>query len=214
MSVLRKAEIHSHDDWITARMKGIGASEAASIVGRSPWMTAQELWQIKTGMKERKDLSGNPLVEQGHRMEYAIRELYSAYHPDYTVLYNQYYLLYQEDRPWLFATLDGEVVDKHGRKGILECKTSTPQGKSDWDKWNMQIPDQYMIQILHQFLATGYEFADLMALLINIEEDFVVRTYHFERKDYEQDLEWLLTKEEEFWKSVQNKTLPSMTIVL
>ena len=95
-----------------------------------------------------------------------------------------------------------------------EVQTSTPQSKADWDKWNEQIPQAYMIQLLHQQLASGYEFADLMALLINSEGDFVVRTYHFERADYEEDLKWLLEKETEFWQSVQSKTLPPMTIVL
>lgn len=201
--------------WLKARAeRGIGGSEAAAIVGMSPWMTANELWQLKTGSAEPKDISDDPFVQQGHRMEHAIRELYKAYHPSYKVKYNRFHLLYQKERPWLFATLDGEVILPDKRKGILECKSSTPVGKAGWAKWDCRIPDHYMIQLLHQMLATGFDFADLVALLINQEGDFVLRTYHFERADYEEDLNWLLEKEEAFWETVQNRTLPPMTLVI
>lgn len=201
--------------WIAARStRGIGGSEAAAIVGASPWMTADELWKIKTGVKKPNDISDNPLVQQGHRMEKALRELYASYHPDYKVRYHKYDLLYQSDRPWLFATLDGELIDPDGRKGILECKTNTPQGKAGWEKWDCQIPKQYMIQVLHQMLASGYEFADLIACLINMEGDFIIRTYRFERSEHEQDIEWLLEKETDFWDSVKNRSIPPMTLIL
>ena len=215
MKKLCREKPKTEELWVKARDdRGIGASEAAAIVGLSPWMSANDLWQIKTGLKPRQDLSGNIFVEQGKRMEYAIRELYKAYHPEFKVAYHPYDLLYQRDRPWLFATLDGEVTDNKGRCGILEIKTSSPQSKADWEKWNEQIPRNYEIQIYHQLLASGYEFVDLMALLINSDGDFTVRTYRFERADHEGDLAWLLEKEEAFWQSVQNKTLPPMTLVL
>lgn len=215
MGRLKRDKPNSFEEWLLCRHKrGIGGSEAAAIVGVSKWMTANELWQIKTGQKERKDISDNPLVAQGHRMESGIRELYISYHPEYKVKYHPYELLYQSDRPWLFATLDGEIYTEDKRKGVLEIKTSTPQSKADWDNWNCQIPDQYMVQLLHQMLASGFDFADLVALLINKDRDFVIRTYHFERADYEEDLNWLLKKEEEFWKSIQNRTLPPMTLVI
>lgn len=212
---LKREKPKTEELWVAARQnRGIGASEAAAIVGASSWMTARDLWAIKCGLKEREDLSGNPLIEQGHRMEGAIRELYKAYHPEYKVTYHPYDLLYQSERPWLFATLDGEITDNKGRHGILEVKTSSPLSKADWDKWDCQIPRTYEMQVYHQMLATGWDFVDLIACLINSEGDFVVRTYRLERADHEMDLAWLLEKEEAFWQSVQNKALPPMTIVL
>ena len=201
--------------WIQARsVRGIGGSDASAIVGASPWKTANDLWMEKTGQKQPEDISNDAFVAQGHRMENAIRELYASYHPDYKVTYHKYHLLYQSDRPWLFATLDGEVVLPDKRKGILEVKTNTPVGKAGWAKWDCQIPRQYEVQLYHQMLATGFDFADLVALLINQDGDFTVRTYRFERAEHEEDLKWLLEKEEEFWQSVQNRTLPPMTLVL
>ena len=205
----------NEEEWILARdRRGIGGSEASAIVSESNWLSVSELWQIKTGQKKKEDISDNPLVAQGHRMEKALRELYKAYHPDYKVVYHAYDLLYQSERPWLFATLDGEVTDDTGRRGVFEAKTSTPMKKTDWDKWNNQIPQSYYCQILHELLASGYEFVDLMACLINQDGDFQVRTYHFERIECIEDMVWLLQKEEEFWGCVQTRTLPIMRLVL
>lgn len=203
----------TREEWLTLRKSGIGASEAAAIVGLSPWMTASELYEIKSGIKQPKEISDNEEVSRGVRMEKPLRELYKSQHPDYKVVHHPYDMLCQKDREWMFATLDGEVTDGNKRKGILEIKTSTPNGKAGWAKWNERVPDNYAVQVIHQMLATGYDFVDLFAALINREDDMTIRTYHFERSDMEEDLAWLLEKETEFWNNVQNHYVPPMTIV-
>ena len=203
----------NREEWLEARKaQGIGASEAAAIVGLSPWMSKNELWYIKTGKKIAKDLSGNAAVEQGIRMEGAIRTVFAARHPEFQVEHHAYDILYQTERPWLFATLDGEITesfaDSSVKKYPLEIKTSTPRGKADWDKWSDgKIPDNYYIQILHQMLATGWEKAYLTAFLYG-KEDIIIREYDFLRKDCEADLEWLLKEETEFYKSVVSGQKP------
>ena len=197
----------NREEWLAARqIQGIGASEAAAIVGLSPWMSKNELWYIKTGKKIAKDLSGNAAVEQGIRMEGAIRTVFAARHPEFQVEHHAYDILYQTERPWLFATLDGEITesfaDSSVKKYPLEIKTSTPRGKADWDKWSDgKIPDNYYIQILHQLLATGWEKAYLTAFLYG-KEDIIIREYDFLRKDCEADLNWLLKEETAFHESV------------
>ena len=201
MELCRKS-LSSREEWLNARREcGIGASEAAAVVGVSPWMTPMELWRLKVGAAQAKDLSGSAAVSRGVRMEPVLRDLYAAMHPHYTVDYHAYDILYQEDRPWLFATLDGEVSDDQGRRGILEIKTSSPNGKIGWAKWDGRIPDNYLTQILHQMLATGYEFVDLMASLENMDGDLSIRTYHFERAEQADNMAWLLEREEDFYKN-------------
>ena len=197
----------NREEWLAARqIQGIGASEAAAIVGLSPWMSKNELWYIKTGKKIAKDLSGNAAVEQGIRMEGAIRTVFAARHPEFQVEHHAYDILYQTERPWLFATLDGEITesfaDSSVKKYPLEIKTSTPRGKADWDKWSDgKIPDNYYIQILHQMLATGWDGAYLTAFLYG-KEDITIREYEFWRKDCEADLNWLLKEETAFQESI------------
>ena len=117
MSLVRE-EFHDRESWLEGRQRiGIGASEAAAVCGISSWMTPVELWKIKTGQKKPKDLSGNPAPERGHRLEPAVREIFAAQHPELTVDYHEFDILHQEERPWLFATLDGELLKENRERG-------------------------------------------------------------------------------------------------
>lgn len=205
----------NREDWLSMRGMGIGASEAAAAVGMSPWQSPIDLWKLKSGVSEPKDLSGNAAVAQGVRMEPAIRDFYAATHPEYQLEYHPYDMIYQDDRPWLFATLDGELTDESGKHGILEIKTATPNGKAGWDKWaNGNMPEQYFCQCCHQLLATGYDFVRLFAALYSMNGDITLREYEIERADIEEDMAWLLEQETEFWRKVENGIMPAMPLTL
>lgn len=212
---LQRISYPDRESWLYGRrQQGIGASEVAAIVGYSPWMTASELWQIKTGRKQTKDISDNDSVKRGTNMEGAIRDFFMALHGDeYRLEYHPYDILYQSERPNYFATLDGELEDAKGRKGILEIKTASPNGKAHWSQWDGRVPDQYYIQILAQLLATGFDFAVLQAALWSRNGDVVFKdAYYVERLDAEADLIWLAGKQDEFWRHVENDTNPGTTI--
>ena len=159
MSQLVRIHYEDRESWLAGRSIGIGASEAAAVLGQSPWMTTMQLWKLKIGATQPKDLSGNPAVELGNRMEDAIRNLYAAQHPELEVSHYPYDILYQDDRPYIFATLDGELVRKEtGQKGILEVKTSTPTGKVGWGKWQNKIPDKNEVE--YAYLDMNYPVAE------------------------------------------------------
>lgn len=205
----------SREEWLNRRQEtGIGASEAASIVGLSPWCSKLELWKQKTGASEPKDLSDNAAVEQGNRMEPALREMFKAQHPELNVEYHQYDIIAQTDAPWLFATLDGEIADKEGRHGILEIKTSTPGTQANWEKWNGKVPNNYYVQILHQMLATGYDFAILYAALYGLNGELQIRQYEFERADCLSDMEWLKGEEKVFMDSIKKGQMVGTILTL
>lgn len=214
MSAKRK-QFSSREEWLAGRMHGIGGSEAAAACGLSPWMTPVQLWRLKRGADEAKDLSDNAAVRQGVRMEPALREFFRALHPEYAVEHHPFDILYQPERPFLFATLDGELTDEQGRRGVLEIKTATPNGKAGWEKWaDGNMPQNYYIQVLHQLLATGYDFAVLFAALYSMSGDITLREYEIGRADAAQDLSWLLFKETDFWRSVESGTLPAIPLTI
>lgn len=202
--------------WLKGRkdFPGIGASEAASIVGASSWMSASELWQLKTGRKEQKDLSLNEQVSYGTHAEEHIRALFMLKHPEYKLEYRPFDFMYQKERPWLRCTLDGELVVPDGERGTLEVKTAQIQSKSQYAQWNNRIPDHYLVQLLHQFLATGYSFAYLTAELMYTDGSSTLRSYYFRAQDYYDDMEWLLEEEEKFWDSVLNQKTPNVKLFL
>lgn len=202
--------------WLKGRKKfpGIGASEAAAVVGASSWMSPIELWKIKTGQKEPPNLSANEFIQYGTQAEEHLRALFMLKHEEFTLDYRAFDFLFQKERPWLRCTLDGELVYPDGERGILEIKTASIQSKSQYAQWNERIPDHYLIQILHQFLATGFPFAYLTAELIFQDGTSSLRTYYFLAKDYSEEMEWLLEQEEKFWEQVIEKKNPAAQLIL
>ncbi len=212
--MLLRKRINDRDAWLSERKTGLGASESGAVLGVSSFMTATDLWKIKTGLTEPKDISGNDVVARGVRFEPAIREMFKAAHPEWTVEYHPYDMLYQEERPWMFATLDGEITTPDGEKGILEIKTASPTGKSGWENWNGQIPMAYYCQIAHQLNSTGYSFAILYAALFAQDGQITLREYLFNAEDMREDMQYVLEEETNFWQSVMDRKMPPMKLVL
>lgn len=212
---LKRIRFESRQEWLKGRMQGIGASEAAATCGMSPRLSPSALWQLKTNRKKETDLSNSEVVNLGIKLEPAVRGLFGALHPEYEIEYHAFDILYQEERPWLFATLDGELIDQPGRRGILEIKTSTPRKKGDWLTWSDgHMPQHYYIQCLHQLLATGYDFVILFGVLMRDDGEIETRTYTIERADCEDDMQWLLEKETEFWRHIKDDTVPRALIFI
>lgn len=212
----KRIKCKSREEWLSKRKElgGIGGSDCAAILGLSPWKTTNDLWLEKTGQKEPKDLSNDQFVQKGVRLEPALRELFRAVHPEFRVYHEPFDMWYQQGREWMFATLDGRIKTEDKRTGILEIKTSSPTGRAAWSEWQEKVPDRYYLQCVHQCACLDADFVILYACLFNREGDYSIREYSFAREDMQSDMDYLIQKEKEFWQSVQNKTLPPMTLVL
>jgi len=213
-------------EWLKVRLSGIGGSEAAAVIGQSPWCSNSELRKRKTGRATAPDISNNEAVRYGHDAEPLIRGLFAL---DYADRYKTEYLgafdmVFHPKHKFIFATLDGRLTElKTGRKGVLEIKTTTILRSMDKEKWWKDgkpcIPQQYYIQVLHQLLASGFDFAVLHAQLKyeygdNLEDvRSERRSYLIERNDHRDDLEYLLEKEVYFWEeNVQKDICPGMIL--
>ena len=209
-----RKRFRSREEWLAGRSRqGLGCSELAAVIGQSPWMTATELWQQKV-FGTTKDLSGNEAVAKGVRLEPYLRELFKGLHSELDVKYHPFDILYQKDRPFCFATLDGEFKDSEGKLGVLEIKTSNPQSRKAWEEWNNRIPPQYYAQTLGQLATSGYDYVILFACLFGQNGDITLREYLIDGNDEQvrTDMEYLMEKAEEFWKAVESKTLPKLSI--
>ena len=113
------------------------------------------------------------------------------------------------------ASLDGELTDPKGRRGILEIKTTNILQSMQREKWNDRIPDNYYIQVLHYLLVTGYEFVVLRAHLNTDwggEKRTTVKDYFIERSEVRDDLDMLLKEEQKFWKYVESGRKPPLIL--
>ena len=175
--------------WIKGRMNGIGGSDASAVVGMNPYKSNIDLFEEKIGRKIPEDISDKPCVVYG--------------------------ILQSIQYPFMQASLDGELTDPKGRRGILEIKTTNILQSMQREKWNDRIPDNYYIQVLHYLLVTGYEFVVLRAHLNTDwggEKRTTVKDYFIERSEVRDDLDMLLKEEQKFWKYVESGRKPPLIL--
>lgn len=208
-------EFENEKQWLHGRTNGIGGSDASAVVGMNPYKTNIELFEEKTGRRIPEDISNKACVVYGKKAEEHIRELFKLDYPQYEVEHHEFRILQSAAYPFMQASLDGELTDQEGRKGILEIKTTNILQSMQREKWNNRIPQNYYIQVLHYLLVTGYDFVVLRAHL-NSSWDGEVRTqvkhYFIERSEVIEDLEFLKQEEIRFWKYVESGRKPPLIL--
>lgn len=213
---LRMEKFGSRAVWLKHR-GGIGGSDAAAVLGLSPWKTNTELWEIKTKRKKPEPISDNPAVKYGTEAEKYLRDLFALDFPEFDVEYVPGNIWLNDDFPFAHASLDGWLQEKDtGRKGVLEIKTTAITSGMVLEKWNGKIPDYYYCQVMHYLMVTGWDFAVLKAQL-KFEfggelERIETRHYHFERADCEDDIRMLQEEERKFWSCVETDTCPPLKL--
>ena len=209
-------KIDNHEDWLAARQhQGIGGSEAGCVLGVNKYQSNVQLWELKTGRREAPDLSDNAAVQFGKFAEPHLRELFKQDYPEYQVDYHEFWIYVNDQYPFIFATLDGELTALDGSRGVLEIKTTTIQNRMQWDEWDGRIPDSYYAQCLHQLAATGWDFVILKAYIryhVDGEVRVTIRHYRIDRKDVKSEINYLIARENKFWQDVQNDRCPNLIL--
>lgn len=211
---ITRIQFDSMEEWLVNR-KGIGGSDASAILGLNPYKTNQELWMEKKGQMSPVDISDKSYVKYGNDAESLLRALFALDYPEYKVEYYDNNMIINKKYPWAHASLDGELMDPDGRRGILEIKTTNILQSMQWEKWDNRIPDNYYIQILHYLLVTEYDFVVLKAQLKRVRDGEVRLTtkhYHIEREEVLSDIKMLKEEEEAFWRSLQSGQEPGLLL--
>ena len=207
--------LQSREDWLKKRKGFIGGSEASSIIGMNPYLSNVELWEIKTGKRQPDDLSGNDLVQYGHDAEQHLRDLFQLDFPDYKVQYEENNIWFNPAYPFAHASLDGWLIDKEGRRGVLEIKTTSILQSMQKEKWDHRIPDNYYCQVLWYMAVTEAQFACLKAQLkYDYDGDIYLNTKHYwiERSQVEDDIAYLMTQGERFAEYIRTDKKPPLVL--
>ncbi|MCM2983882.1 YqaJ viral recombinase family protein [Niallia circulans] len=139
----------SRHDWLLARTKGIGGSDAGIILGLNKYRTAFELWLEKTGQVEPAEIS-NEAIYWGNEMENVVAKEFEKRTEKKVRRSN--YMYSHPDYPYIMANLDRMVV---GESAILECKTASAYLAKEWEA--DEIPATYLVQVQHYLGVTGKE---------------------------------------------------------
>ena len=187
--------------WLADRRNGIGASEAAAVLGLSPWQSRYALWAEKTGMVEPVD---DPAMEErfmvGKLMEPIIAKLFTRKTGIKVWRNTRNAIVRNTDYPWMFATLDGITASGVSPGEVWEAKTADAWTAA---KWRGGVPEEIWIQVQHQ-MACQYTTGAWVAAFRNL----TVEAFRVERD--EEFIRDLIAREREFWTLVETKTPPEI----
>lgn len=198
--------LHPNEDkWRQSRMKSIGASDAAAVMGISPWKTEAQLWDEKANGKT-IDFHNADTV-RGHRSESHILELYGI-ETGRKIFSGERIMLLSKRNLFMSCTLDGIDFTDENNPIVIEVK-SVKFSHGEWSE--DKIPDYYFTQLLHQLAVTGWDEAILLVRFTRNEgwECASERLYHVKREDVQDQIDKLIKKEGKFWNEyVINKKRP------
>ncbi len=143
------------------RKNGLGATDCAAVMGLSPYRTPYELWLIKTGRAEEAAILNDSRLRLRHAHEETIAREYAAQREVKLKRANQ--TIYHRIYPFMLCHLDRVVI---GQRKIVECKSSSGFLRQAWgENGTDEAPLHYILQVQHQLACSGYDDADLAALI-------------------------------------------------
>lgn len=173
----------------------IGGSDIGAIMGRSRYRTPVDVYFQKIG--DTPEFQGNEATRWGNILEAVVAAEYARENGVKVIRDRK---LYRHDQfPYMVGHIDRRVLNAPGGK-VLEVKTA---GK--WFKpadWEDEPPSDYVLQVQWYMGLTGWQDADLVALLAG--QDF--RTYSIPRDEFV--IQEAFETAKEFWARVQERNPP------
>ncbi len=173
--------------WLAYRASHINASEAAIILGISPYSNVNRLYKEKTKGFEQ---APNHFMLRGLELEpIALEKFENEIGLNFFPMVGE-----SEENPWMSASFDGVTIC---RTAIVEIKAN---GKKNHDlALNGEIPIHFKAQINHQLFVAGLE----MCYYYSFDgQDGVI----LEVKRDQEFIDKMIEKEFEFWNTLQALT--------
>lgn len=193
-SILTMTDQMNRQEWLNARRKGIGGSDAAAIAGLSKWKSPVAVYLEKIGQASTEDLQSDTayfgtILEDVVAQEFAKRSGLKVR--------KRNAILQHPEHSFMLANVDRLIV---GTKEGLECKTASEYLKSEWE--GEEIPAPYLIQCQHYMAVTGFA-AWWIAVLIGGNK------FVYKRIERDEELiQYLIQIELDFWNGHVEKQIP------
>lgn len=175
----------SREEWLRARMAGIGGSDVSAIAGLNKYKSPMGVYLDKIGESPIEDITSEAayfgtLLEDVVAQEFTKRTGMKVR--------NRFAILQHPNHPYMLANVDRMIV---GKKEGLECKTASEYLKGEWE--GDEVPTPYLLQIQHYMAVTGYD-AWWIAVLLGGNK------FIFKRIERDEEIiEYLIKLEGDFW---------------
>ena len=175
------------EEWLKARVEGVGASEIAAIIGSNDWAKPYSVYDAKVNPEDHEQSEPaywgstfEPLVA----LRFANETGFAVY------MWNE--LIRSKARPWQIATCDAVAFSQDPKlvgPGVLEVKCTSLR----YD-WGDGVPRLVKAQLYQQMIVTGFQWGAVAVLFRGNEFRYAV----MQRPD-EAILAWLTKAGETFW---------------
>lgn len=183
VSAISTLEMDRHE-WLNARKRGIGGSDASVVLGFNRWKSPFQLYLEKTG--EYSEEIDNEAIYWGNTLEDIVAKEFQK--RTGKKVRRRHQMFVHPEHEFMIANIDRDVV---GEKALLECKTTNAFNSGAWD--GDEIPAEYICQVQHYMAVLGYKKA-YIAVLIGGNK--------FVWKEVERDdefIELMIEREKDFW---------------
>ena len=194
-NIIHNTKKMTKEEWLQARKKGIGGSDAASVLGLNPYKSYVSVYmdKIYEDKESLKETSYN--MKLGNKLKNFVANEFTSITGKKVRSING--ILKNEKYPYALGNIDKSVV---GEKTFLECKVTNSYSKKLWKK---EIPIHYQIQCYHYMAISGASHCYVAALIGN--EDFVI--HKLERN--EEFIYKIMELEKIFWeKYILDNNIP------
>jgi len=184
----------SERDWLEMRRKGIGGSDAACVLGISPFATARDLYYAKLGLESAEpDDRDWVALEVGIRLEDLTARIFRQ-KTDFPIVPAK--KMYRHHvHSFMLASPDYFTRDSDG-DALLEIKTTNYFAKDNWWRDGKEIvPAYYEAQGRHYMSVLDLNRVYFCCLYGNSIDDVIIRRIDRDR-DYEAEL---IFHEQNFW---------------
>ncbi len=186
-------------DWHRWRNGGITASEAAVILGRSPYQTRWQLWAQKTGLILPEDLSANPNIQRGIRLEPVARKAYEQKTGDLILPL----CAESGSEPLFRASFDG--INGAGEPVEFKCPALSTFEEVKQQREQSAPYQLYWVQVQHQLLVSG---SDRGWLVFFFQDSGSEELIDFEIVRNDDFLDELRKSGRTFWQLIASRTEP------
>lgn len=169
--------MNDREKWLAQRKLGIGGSDAAAILGYSPWKSEMDVYMDKLGLNPQSTGTGDPhrqfLLNLGTELEPVIARLYEketkerVYQPTVVPVRHP-------EHDFLIGTPDRLV---QGRTIGVELKSESLYADEFGEPGTDQVPYNYLIQCAHYMAVMDYDQWDVA--LLKAGSAFLI--YHIHR---------------------------------
>ena len=190
----------NRDEWLAARMRGVGGSDCAPALGQSPLKTQLELYLEKTGQLDAQNLDEVERVRFGQLMEAPIASEYAR--REGVKLRRRNQIIAHPRHDWMIASVDRVIEGQ--RKGVeVKNVDGFAFRKDEWgEPGSDQVPDAYLLQCAHYMAVLDYPEWHLAACIggNRLVKYVILRDAQLE--------EMIIDGEHEFWRRVQDRDAP------